>query len=143
MEELAESGIQVWESCVRQVVKHLFQVGAYRLFPVFCSGNCFENILCFFCSILHIVFDGVLFCIQDCHRFFAGFFDGHQGGTTCGKCNRDVFARKISTLYFLRCKQMKIQFFPKALKGNLKNEVLKAAFAAGSAGYFFQRTRAG
>ena len=39
--------------------------------------------------------------------------------------------------------QMKIQFFSKALKGNLKNEVLKAAFAAGSAGYFFQRTRAG
>ena len=28
----------------------------------------------FFCSILHIVFDGVLFCIQDCQRFFAGFF---------------------------------------------------------------------
>ena len=42
---------------------------------------------------------------------------------------------------------MKIQFFPKALKGNLKNEVLKAAFAAGSAagsaGDFYQRTRAG
>jgi hypothetical protein len=37
---------------------------------------------------------------------------------------------------------MKIHFFPKALKDNLKNEVLKAAFAAGSAGYFFQRTRA-
>ena len=28
---------------------------------------------------------------------------------------------------------MKIQFFPKALKGNLKNEVLKAVFAAGYA----------
>ena len=124
-------------------MKRLFQVGAYRLFPVFCSGNCFGNILCFFRSILHIVFDGVLFCIQGCHRFFDGFFAGHQGETTCGKCNRDVFERKISTLYFLRCKQMKIQFFPKALKGNLKNEVLKAAFAAGSAGYFFQSTRAG
>jgi hypothetical protein len=35
------------------------------------------------------------------------------------------------TLYFLRCNVMKIQFFPNALKGNLKNDVLKAA------GYFF------
>ena len=32
--------------------------------------------------------------------------------------------------------QMKIQFFSKALKGNLKNEVLKAAFAAGLRGIF-------
>jgi hypothetical protein len=111
--------------------------GAYRLFPVFCSGNCFGNILCFFCSISHIVFDGVLFCIQDCHRFFANFFAGHQEKTTCDKCNRDVLERKIATLYFLRCKVMKIQFFPNALKGNLKNETLKAGFAAGSAGYFF------
>ena len=121
----------------------MFQVEAYRLFPVFCSGNCFGNILYFFCSILHIVFDGVLFDIQDCHRFFAGFFDEHQEGTTCGKCNRDVFEKKILTLYFLRCKQMKIQFFPKALKGNLKNEVLKAAFAAGSAEYFFSGDEGG
>lgn len=121
-------------------MKHLFQVGVYQLFPVFYSGNCFENILCFFCSILHIVFDGVLFCIQDCHRFFAGFFAGHLGETTCGKCNRDVFEGKILTLYFLRYKIMKIQFFPNTLKGNLKNETLKAA---GSAGYFFQRTSAG
>ena len=33
---------------------------------------------------------------------------------------------------------MKIQFFSKALKGNLKNEVLKAAFAAGLRGIFFK-----
>ena len=53
--------------------------------------------------------------------------------------------RRCILVYFLRCKvmQMKIQFVPNALKGNLKNEVLMAAFAAGSAGYFFQRTMAG
>ena len=34
---------------------------------------------------------------------------------------------------------MKIQFFSKALKGNL----IKAAFAAGSAGYFFSKDKGG
>ena len=41
---------------------------------------------------------------------------------------------------------MKIQFFSKALKGNLKNEVLKAAFAAGLRGILFkgqERDKAG